>query len=147
MLKALRRNQPIRLDDYEFLRDNVPDYQAISAIAQMQPSPEARYKGLSIEEVSVIGVTPSHVDIGREKVVEGRYITEQDYDHNSHVCFIGQDVVNKFFPGIDPLGQEINVAGQQFRVIGVADTVGTTFGISQDNFVMIPLTAFRNSFM
>lgn len=147
MLKALRRNQPIRLEDYQFLRENLPDYQAISAIAQMQPNPEARSKGRSIDEVNMIGVTPSHVDIGREKVVEGRYITEQDYDHNSHVCFIGQDLVNKFFTGIDPLGQEINVAGQQFRVIGVADTVGTTFGISQDNFIMIPLTTYRNAFM
>src|SRR5213594_1813700 len=25
-LKALRRNRPIRLDDYEFLRDNLADY-------------------------------------------------------------------------------------------------------------------------
>ncbi|HEV2349508.1 MAG TPA: ABC transporter permease [Terriglobia bacterium] len=147
MLKALRRNQPIRLDDYEFLRESLPGYQAISAIAQLQPNPEARYKGLSIDEVNLMGVTPSHVDIGREKVVEGRYLTEQDYNHNSHVCFIGQDLVDKFFPGIDTLGQEINVAGQPFRVVGVADRVGTTFGISQDNFVMIPLTAFRNAFM
>ncbi|HLY60228.1 MAG TPA: ABC transporter permease [Terriglobia bacterium] len=147
MLKAQRRNKPIRLDDYEFLRENLPDYEAISAIAQLQPGPEARSKGRSIDEVNLIGVTPSHVDIGREKVIEGRYITEQDYNHNSHVCFVGQDLVDKFFPGTDPLDQEVTVAGQPFRVIGVADRVGTTFGISQDNFVMIPLTAFRNAFM
>jgi putative ABC transport system permease protein len=147
MLKALRTNKPIRIDDYDFLRENLPGYQAISAIAPLQPSPEARYKGLSIDDISLMGVTPSHVDIGREKVIEGRYITEQDYNHNSNVCFIGQDLVDKFFPGMDPLGQEIKVAGRAFRVVGVADRVGTTFGVSQDNFVMIPLTAYRNSFM
>lgn len=146
-LKAQRRNKPIRIEDYDFLRENLPDFQAISGIAQMQPNPEAHAKGRSIDEVNMIGVTPSHVDVGREKVIEGRYITEQDYDHNSHVCFIGQDLVDKFFPGLDPLGQEITVAGQPFRVVGVADKVGTTFGISQDNFIMIPLTAYRNAFM
>ncbi len=146
-LKARRRNRPIRMEDYQFLRDNLPDYQAISALAQLQPSPEARYKGRIADEVNMMGLTPSHMDIGREKVVEGRYLSEQDSNHNARVCFIGQDLVEKFFPGVDPLDKEILVSGQPFRVIGVADRVGTTFGMSQDNFVMIPLTTYRNTFM
>jgi len=146
-VKARRRNKPIRIDDYEFLRDNVMDYQAISALVSLEPGPEARYQGNTIDEVNMIGVTPSHMDIGREKVESGRYISEQDYNHNSHVCFIGQDLVDKFFPSTDPLGKEIIVSGQAFRVIGVAEKVGTTFGVSQDNFVMIPLTTLRNNFI
>lgn len=146
-LKARRRNKPIRIDDYEFLRDNVADYQAISALVSLEPGPEARYQGHTIDEVNMIGVTPSHMDIGREKVESGRYISAQDYDHNSHVCFIGQDLVDKFFPSTDPLDKEIIVSGQAFRVIGVAEKVGTTFGVSQDNFVMIPLTTLRNNFI
>ena len=146
-LKARRLNKPIRIDDYEFLRDNVTDYQAISSIVPLEPGPEARYQGHTIDEVNMIGVTPSHMDIGREKVETGRYISEQDYDHNAHVCFIGQDLVDKFFPSTDPLGKEIIVSGQAFRVIGVAERVGTTFGVSQDNFVMIPLSTLRSNFV
>jgi putative ABC transport system permease protein len=146
-LKALRRNRPIRLEEYEFLRDNLPGYQAISAISPLAPSPQARYKGISIDEVSLLGVTPSHYDVGREKVLEGRYISDQDYQHNSHVCFIGQDLVDKFFPNVDPLGKEILVGGSGFRVIGVAEKVGTTFGVSQDSFAMIPLSTFRTVFV
>jgi putative ABC transport system permease protein len=146
-LKARRRNRPIRLEEYEFLRDNLPGYQAISALAQLEPSPQARYKGASIDEVNLMGLTPSHVDIGREKVLEGRYITEQDYQHNSHVCFIGQDIVDKFFPNVDPLGKEILVGGSAFRVIGTAERWGTAFGVSEDNFVMIPLSTFRTVFV
>jgi putative ABC transport system permease protein len=146
-LLARRRNKPIRMEDYQFLRENLAGYQAMSALAQIQPPPVARYKGKTIDEVNLMGLTPSHVDIGREKVVEGRYLTEQDYTHNAKVCFIGQDLVDKFFPGTDPLDKEIIVAGQGYRVIGVADRVGTTFGVSQDNFVMIPLTTFRNAYM
>ena len=146
-LTARRRNKPIRLEDYQYLRDNLLGYQAMSALAQIEPPPEARYKGRTIDEVNLMGLTPSHVDIGREKVVEGRYLTEQDYNHNAKVCFIGQDLVDKFFPGTDPLDKEILVAGLPYRVVGVADKVGTTFGISQDNFVFIPLTTFRNAYM
>ena len=43
-------------------------------------------------------MTPSHADIGREKVERGRYINDTDYQHNARVCVIGQDLVDKLFP-------------------------------------------------
>ncbi|MFB3922963.1 MAG: ABC transporter permease [Terriglobia bacterium] len=146
-LKALRRNRPIRLEDYEYLRDTLSGYEAISAIAQVQPDPEARFHGQSIDGVTLIGVTASHAYIGREKVLYGRYISDQDYRHNARVCFIGQDIVNKLFPMTDPIGKEIIVGQHSFSVIGVAERVGSAFGVSQDNFVFIPLGTFRNIFM
>jgi putative ABC transport system permease protein len=146
-LSALRRNKPIRIEEYEYLRDTVPGYEAMSAMAQLQPGPEARYQGHSIDEVTMMGITPSHVDIGREKALYGRYISDQDYRHNERVCFIGQDIVDKLFPSVDPIGKELLVGGQSFRIVGVADKVGSAFGISEDNFVFIPLGTFRNLFM
>jgi len=146
-LKALRRNRPIRMEDYEYLLDNLYGYEAISAIAQTQPDPQARYRGQSIDEVTLIGVTASHAYIGREKVLYGRYISDQDYRHNAPVCFIGQDIVEKLFPVTDPIGKELLVGGHSLSVIGVAEKVGSAFGVSQDNFVFVPLGTFRNFFM
>ena len=146
-VKAMRRNKPIRLEDYEFLVDNLASYQYISAMAQLQPGPEARYKGHVIDEVNLMGMTPSHFDIGREKVEYGRYLTDQDYNHRTSVCFVGQDVVEKLFPAVDPLDKEVLVGGHPFRIVGVAEKVGSTFGVSQDNFVFIPLSTFRNLYV
>lgn len=146
-LKALRRNRPIRLEEYDYLQENLAGYQAISAIAQLESGPEARYGGHSIDQVTLTGITASHAYIGREKPAWGRYITEQDYLHNTHVCFIGQDIVEKLFPSVDPIGKELTVGGHNFTVVGVAEKVGSTFGVSQDNFVFIPLGTFRNLFM
>ncbi|MGA2983667.1 MAG: ABC transporter permease [Terriglobia bacterium] len=146
-LQALRRNRPIRFEEYEYLRDSLNGYEAISAIAQPQTGPEARYGGHSISEVTLSGITSSHAYIGREKVAWGRYITDQDYQHNTRVCFIGQDIVEKLFPSVDPVGKELEVGGHDFTVVGVAEKVGSTFGVSQDNFVFIPLGTFRNLFM
>ncbi len=147
LLKALRRNKPIRMEDYKYLRDSLLGYEAISAITQLMPSPQARYQGHSIDEVALVGVTASHAIIGREKVQYGRYLTEQDDLHSAHVCFIGQDIVDKLFPMVDPLGKELLVGGHTCTVVGVAEKVGSTFGISQDNFVFIPMGAFRNLYM
>src|SRR5262252_7448045 len=38
-LKARRRNQPIRLEEYEFLRENLSGYQQIGALANLMPNP------------------------------------------------------------------------------------------------------------
>ena len=146
-LKALRRNRPIRLEEYEYLSDALNGYEAISAIAMLGNRPQARYGGHTMDEVRLVGVTSSHAYIGREKAEWGRYISDQDYRHNTRVCFIGQDLVDKLFPSVDPLGKELTVGGHNFTVVGVAEKVGSTFGFSQDNFVFIPLGTFRNLYM
>jgi putative ABC transport system permease protein len=47
------------------------------------------------------------------------------------------------FPNVDPLDKEVQIAGLPFRVIGVTERQGSTFGQSQDNFAIVPLTTFR----
>ena len=142
-LKARRRNQPIRMEDYEYLRDNLHDYQQIGAYSELVPRPRARYKEHLIDEIDLRGMTPSFIDIGREKVSYGRYINESDYQHNARVCVIGQDLLEKLFPLVDPLDKEVLLAGIPFRIVGVIEKVGSTFGQSQDSFAIVPLTTFR----
>jgi putative ABC transport system permease protein len=145
-LKAQRRNKPIRIEDFEFLRDNIKGYKNIGAQGGLGEGADVKYKGHLLHEVGVSGRTPSMIDIGQAKVESGRYLNDMDYAHESMVCFIGQDLVTEFFPSLDPLDKEIKVSGIPFRVIGVAARIGSTFG-SQDKFVHIPLTTFRKIFM
>uniref|UniRef100_Q027U2 ABC efflux pump, inner membrane subunit n=1 Tax=Solibacter usitatus (strain Ellin6076) TaxID=234267 RepID=Q027U2_SOLUE len=146
-LNARRRNKPIRIEDYEYLRDNLQGYRQIGAMASLNPSPAARYKGRLIDEITLNGMTASFADIGREKVEQGRYISEQDYQHNARVCVIGADLVDKLFPNSDPLDKEIQIGGLPFRVVGVTERVGSTFGQSQDNFAIVPLSTFKAIWM
>jgi putative ABC transport system permease protein len=142
-LTARRRNKPIRIEDYEFLRDNLQGYLHIGTFSPLQPNPPARYKGHVIDEVTLNGVTASYVDLGREKIEKGRYISESDYQHNARVCVIGADLVDKLFPNTDPLDKESQLAGLPFRVVGITERVGSTFGQSEDNFAFVPLSTFR----
>ena len=143
-LQARRRNKPIRIGDYEYLRDALSDYEQIGALTGLAPNPAARYKTHTIDEINVSGVTPSFADIGRERVEQGRYINDADYLHSAHVCVIGQDLLEKLFPQTDPLDKEVSIAGIPFRVIGVMEKVGSTFGQSQDNFAFVPLSTLRS---
>jgi putative ABC transport system permease protein len=146
-LKARRRNQPIRMEDYEFLKDNVRDYKLIGADAWMRNPPDIRYNGHNIDDTNMSGVTPSMINIGQAEVESGRFISESDYEHSAPVCFMGQDLVNAFFPTVDPIGKQVMVGGQPFQVVGVAKKIGSTFGQSQDNFLQIPLTTFGKVFV
>jgi putative ABC transport system permease protein len=145
-LKQRRRNKPIRIEDYEFLKENLPNYKNIGAQAWRWPRPDLRYKGHVMYDVSFLGVTPSMIEAGQAKVESGRFLTDSDYAHDALVCFIGQDLVNEFFPSVDAIGKVIEIGGQPFRVVGVASKIGTTFGQSEDNFVNIPLTTFNKFF-
>jgi putative ABC transport system permease protein len=142
-LKARRRNQPIRMDDFAYLSDNLQGFQALGAMSIVQPAPKVRYRATLLEDAQVQGMTPSFVDIGREKVARGRYISESDYQHNARVCFLGSDLVDKLFPMTDPLDKEITLGGIPFRVIGTADKVGSILGESADNYVILPLSTMR----
>jgi len=76
------------------------------------------------------------------RIAEGRNLTKQDVQIGRRVCIIGQDVKNKLFTNIDPIGQTIKVDKFVLRVVGVAKKQGSVFGSSQDNFIIIPLSLF-----
>jgi len=146
-LKARRRNQPIRIEDFEFLRDNLKGYKNIGAEAWMNSSDnQARYKGRTVYEVRISGETPNMIDIGQTKVDAGRYLNDTDYNHESMVCFVGQDLVNDFFPSVEAIEKEIQINGIPFRIIGTAKKLGSMFGESQDNFVQVPLSTYQKVF-
>jgi putative ABC transport system permease protein len=147
-LQARRRNQPIRMEDYEYLTENLRGYQSIGALALLNSSgPTARYGTHTIQEIDLKAVTPGFSDIGREKIVRGRYINETDDQHKARVCVIGADIVDQLFPWVDPIGKEIQIKGIPFRIIGTTERVGSTFGQSEDNFALIPISTFRVMWM
>ncbi len=148
-LKEQRRNKLIRIDDYEFLKDNLEGYKAIGASAWLgrNSAPPVRYRDHTLYEVGISGETPSMMGIEQEQVGSGRYFTDVEYEHRAFVCFIGTDLVNEFFPTSDPLDKTILIGGLPFRIVGVAKTIGKTLGQSQDDFVQIPLTTFQKLYV
>jgi len=143
-LQARRRNKPVRLEEYEYLKETLRGYRQIGAMAILSPRPAARYKNHTIDEITLDGMTANWAEIGREKVAMGRYFNDSDYQRNARVCVIGQDLLDELFPGLDPIDKEVSVAGIPFRVVGVMEKVGSTLGQSQDSFAYIPLSTLRN---
>jgi putative ABC transport system permease protein len=136
-VKATRRNRPITWDDYIFLRDN--SKLALRVGAQANQLGRTKANGQSVEDTTVYGVTANIGDMKTEGPASGRYITDTDNQHRSLVALIGSEIGEKLFPGVDPIGKEIDVDGRPYEVVGVGKPIGTVLGQTQDNYVYIPI--------
>jgi putative ABC transport system permease protein len=139
-IKAQKRPL-INYDDYERLRDNMKLASAVAA--EEDHNVEVKSGNLTMENVSMVGATPNYADVRNLEVAQGRFITQADEEHHSEVVFIGPDLATKFFPNVDPIGKTVRVQTHTYEVIGVAVPRGSAFGESQDNYMVMPLSAWR----
>jgi len=128
------------LEEYQRLRDNLKSANQVAAVTAR--SMDVRSGNILLENTSLTGVTPNYGDIRNISVDSGRFLTEADELHHAPVCFIGTDVVKKFFANVDPVGKFIRAGTHTYEVVGVATEIGTAFGQSQDNYILIPLATF-----
>jgi len=131
----------ITLEDYQRIRDTMKLATAVAG--EEDQNAQVRYRDLIMENTSVMGVTSNFADVRNINVAQGRFVTTADDDHRSEVAFIGADLAKKFFPNSDPVGKTIRAKGHTYEVIGVAEAIGTAFGQSQDNYLMVPLMTYR----
>jgi putative ABC transport system permease protein len=130
----------IVMEDYERLRDSMKTARAVAASDDR--SAQVRSGNVKMDNTSVQGVTPNFADVRNINVAQGRFINDADDQHHSEVVFIGADVAKKFFANVDPIGKTINAETHSYEVIGVAEVIGSAFGQSQDNFMIMPLATY-----
>ena len=104
------------------------------------------YESESLRRVDVMGGTSNFIDIVDIEVAQGRFHSHEDDIYKRNVIFIGDLVRETFFEGRDPIGKTVKLGGQKYTVIGVAKKRGTLMGESQDDFVIVPLSAFLRQF-
>jgi putative ABC transport system permease protein len=139
-----KRNPQIRPDEYDFIKSKAVLVKDIGMIASRRA--RVSFKGDSMEDVSLQGVTENIPAINNVQVGIGRGITYDEVRRHAPVAFIGNDLCKRFFEGKDPLGKVVAVGGNPYEVVGVAKELGSVFGNSQDNFVMIPIESYFKTY-
>ena len=139
-----RNNPLITMDDADAIRrfsDNVT-----AVMVQAQRSGEVRYRHRLLEQVSIQGVTEEFTSFSTFNAEEGRLMTPSEVQRRRNVTVLGAETAERLFETLDPIDREIRIQGVPFRVVGVSRPVGSTFGVSQDEYAIIPLGAFRRLF-
>ncbi len=98
---------------------------------------------------SVLGVTPAYQTVRNWTVERGRFISELDNTNQAKVVVLGSSVVEDLFGDtlVDPLGTTIKINRQNYEVIGILASKGTSGGMSNmDDQILIPLSTAQIKF-
>jgi putative ABC transport system permease protein len=139
-----KRNPQIRPDEYDFVKDKATLIKDVGMVVSRRA--RVAFHGESMEDVQIQGITENVPAMNNVQVDSGRAITYEEVRRHAPVAFIGNDVRTKFFESKDAIGKTIAVEGQPYEVVGVAKTLGSVFGNSQDKFVMIPIESYFKTY-
>ncbi|MFT7628565.1 MAG: putative ABC transport system permease protein [Ulvibacter sp.] len=97
-------------------------------------------------EVIIYGVNENYLENTGTEVASGRNLNIFDIENNNKVCLVGADFLKNLFINDDPINKVISIRGVKFKVIGVLESKGATFGNNQDLKVLIPIQVARSIF-
>jgi putative ABC transport system permease protein len=80
------------------------------------------------------------------EIAAGRNLGPDDVEFGRAVVLLGDELNKKLFPNENPLGRMVRVDGQAYTVVGLLASKGTSFGQSQDNFAVVPITQFLETY-
>jgi len=94
---------------------------------------------------SVNGVSTDFLTIRNWSVASGSFFQQADVTSARKVAVLGATVANTLFPGVDPVGAQIQLGKVPFQVIGVMAAKGQNAGgQDQDDVVIVPYTTAQN---
>jgi putative ABC transport system permease protein len=97
--------------------------------------------------IFIQGTTADYPLISVVDFNEGRFFNEIETRTAANVCLLGYDVADALFPSESSIGKEVQISGQQFRVLGVGARQGSFLGLfSLDSIVIVPLPTFKKFF-
>ena len=131
----------ITMEDYERMRHSMKTAKAVAALDDHNI--EVRSGNTRLQNTDVMGVSANYAEVRNINIAQGRFINETDDDHRGEVVLIGADVADRLFSNVDPIGKLVRAETHEYQVIGVAERIGSAFGQSQDNFMIMPLHTFE----
>src|SRR5437867_5303714 len=142
-LKSLH-NPKITLSDLGYLREHITLAEYMDA--NQTGGAEVRYLRRYIKSVNIQGRSENYPMLGKWKLKDGRHFSISDVQHSREVAVIGYDVSDRMYPGVDPLGKDIKIAGVNHRIIGVLDKKAGVLGGNTNLTVIMQITSFQKIF-
>lgn len=135
--------KPLTMDDVSALERQSGLLRGVSAT--VMGGGTVRYMGRE-RDTMVFGVGPAFSDLRNMHVDVGTFVRDEDVTSRRRVAILGRTVVRELFGDENPLGKPIRVADGRFRVVGVMESHGTSFGFDMDDMVFIPVTTAEDLF-
>jgi putative ABC transport system permease protein len=142
--RANRRNKKPTWDEYQYLKENCKNCSEVGA--QMFGNADFSENGVEMPSVSISGVTSNFESIEDKNIVEGRFISADEVVRAARVCVIGDDVREKYFSNVSPIGKTLKLRGVPLTIVGLEDKRGQLMGSSFNRVLYIPVTLHAQIF-
>jgi len=113
------RSYGLTYKDAESIRNSLPDVEVVVPIREIDQ--EARY-GIRKVAIKIVGTIPWYTVVSPVHVVHGRFLSSIDLHQQQSVCVVDEQLVSGLFGFDEPLGKDIRIRGNCYRVVGVAGT-------------------------
>ncbi|HEY8744003.1 MAG TPA: ABC transporter permease [Chloroflexota bacterium] len=127
----------LTLQDAALLQARVPD---VAALTPQVTGTVPVIAGRLSASTHLVGALPMIQQIQNDAVAQGRFFTAQEAGAGATVAVLGQTVVDKVFPGQDPVGLHLRLRNVDFRVVGVLAAKGSDAQTDLDDVVIVPLS-------
>ena len=130
------------------------DYEAISKMDSVQAaSPVAANSYLTVYmsknwPTTVNGANADFQYVNNWTMKSGRFITDSQIERRERVAVIGATVAKNLFGNEDPIGKDIRIHKNSFKIVGVLDEKGSgAMGNDQDDVIVVPYTTMMERVM
>ena len=133
----------ITLQDAAILERTVP---GIAAIAPLVVGTGSISQANRERNTLVLGVNEAFFDIRRLTLARGALWHDIAIEQSAPVAVIGETLADELFAGGQVLGQWLRVRGFRFRVVGVLEGTGDSFGSDLSDALFIPVASAQQLF-
>lgn len=137
-------NNRLTLDDYSQVVRSFGEFGRIVPFLQPFGPGGTRIESNGHSTQTRIIATTAHYDEAMSTFpARGRFIVDGDNELGRKVCIIGEEVRKNLKLPENPVGLFIRVGRANLQVVGLMEPRGSVFGISQDDYVVVPFAIGR----
>ncbi|MHC5098310.1 MAG: ABC transporter permease [Planctomycetota bacterium] len=119
----------LRYADAERFRETIPNAQVVVPVRRKPQQVFYQSRRITAE---IVGTVPWYTELAPIETLLGRFLTPMDMHYSQAVCVIDETVLDNLFKFDDPIGQDIKISGEYYRVVGVVRDISAV-SESQDD--------------
>ena len=104
------------------------------------------YGRTKLQGRTIVGTNEHFLTANSYTLGYGRNLAGDDVDLGRRVTVVGTSIQKKLFPNETPIGKWVKVNEKPYQIVGVLAEKGSSFGQSQDDLVLVPITTFFGDF-
>jgi putative ABC transport system permease protein len=129
----------LKSEDIKELK-NIPHVTAVAGYAKSVT--QVLYRNKKVES-TVTGTFSEYPDVEESKVENGRFFNQIDENSVAKVAVLGYKIKQDLFGDSNPVGENIKIQNETFKVIGVMEERGASGFSNNDTLVFIPIKTMQ----